>query len=103
MIKKLFKWIWGNSEPQDLHVHVHVHLTQDGVPASPQVTTVVSSQPEKVKRVSRDEATANEIAQVILAGGMPKAVDKSGDAAIQKGETEGVDEQLDALRRLKQR
>lgn len=102
MLKRLFRWFWGENKPQDLHVHVHVHLTQGGVSVSPQISSVTSSRPERVKHES-NEATASEIARMLLVGGMDKAIDKSGEAAISKDETGGVDDQLNALRRLKPR
>jgi hypothetical protein len=103
MLRRLFRWIWGEREPRDLHVHVHVHLTQGGISVTPHVSAVTSSKPEHVKHVSHEGATADEVAQVILAGGLSKAIDKSGDAAIQKNEAAGVDDQLGALRRLNKR
>jgi len=100
MFRRIFRWFWGESKPQDLHVHVHVHLTQGGVSITPQVSSVTSSRPERMKHDS-SEATAGEIAEMLLTGGMDKAVDKSGEAAISKDEASGVDDQLNALRRLK--
>lgn len=107
MLGRLWRWFVDTGDKQELHVHVHLHDHQNSVSAS--CTTrendrhddeLVSSQRRTSvqQRTSVDEATSDEVASVMLAGGLAKAVDRTSGGTT-KREGTGVDRQIQSLRR----
>ena len=102
--QRLWKFFFPNRPPfvghknDELHLHVHVHIDNDGVQRPqtyPQVSvtkTEVVSKP--IVAPPSTAVSAEEITQVVLSGGLKKAVDKAGDGAVEHTTSNGVEDKV---------
>jgi hypothetical protein len=96
--QRLWNWLRGKND--ELHLHVHVHMT-DGA-QRPQAYPQVSVKTEVSKPIvvmPSSAVSAEEIAHVVLAGGLKKAVDKAGDGAIEHTTSNGVEDRVKHMKR----
>ena len=99
----MFQWLRNLfvTKKEEMHLHVHVHVSGDGVVQ--QVTTDASRVLPQVKHnvVKNDGPSAQEIAEVMLTGGLDKAVDHGSDGAVAKATSTGISDQLSAFKKMK--
>jgi hypothetical protein len=98
IFKKIKRLLFGKDEGE-LHIHVHVHLSNNSTRQEVGPVTVERVTPIQ-KRSLADGPSAQEIAELVLTGGLEKAVDRGGDGAVEKATSSGVDDHLESIKRI---